>query len=288
MAAIGCCLSRHNGIYVIIGTLIICLFVHKHRFKKIILMLFCILIVYRGFNTLLLSAYGITGTSVSEMMSIPFQQTARYVKEYSGEVTGEEEKIISQVLNFEELSENYNPISSDPVKGTYKSDATKQDIIEYLKIWTMMFFKHPKVYMEATLNNIYGYFFSGSCAVETYTIEYSMSNISHLNESGFDFYTPQGFIFFGRILDIWCNFFYTIPLIGVLGKSYIYTWIVLFFIIRLIWSKRWYKLEIYVPAFILILVCIAGPVNGSIYFRYMYPVAIIMPLLVGRDLFADK
>ena len=70
------------------------------------------------FNSILLPVWGITPGSKGEMLSIPFQQTARYVKEYPEDIMEQERLAIDNLLQYDKLAEAYNPSLSDPVKGT--------------------------------------------------------------------------------------------------------------------------------------------------------------------------
>ena len=50
----------------------------------------------------------ITPSSIRETLSIPFQQTARYVSNYEDEVTEKEKKTIDKVLVYDTLKDDYN------------------------------------------------------------------------------------------------------------------------------------------------------------------------------------
>ena len=89
------------------------------------------------------------------MLSIPFQQTARYVKYYGNDVSTEEEKVIRKVLDYDTIGKNYDPDLSDPVKNTYKQK--DEYLKDYFNIWFEMLKKHPTAYIQATLNGTYGY-----------------------------------------------------------------------------------------------------------------------------------
>ena len=65
------------------------------------------------------------------MFSVPFQQTARYVKEHSEEITTEEAEAIRGILDFDHLAELYNPEISDAVKWTYKDKADNSANMDY-------------------------------------------------------------------------------------------------------------------------------------------------------------
>ena len=68
--------------------------------------------------------YHVEKDSPKEMFSLPFQQTARYVKEYGDEIPGEEREVIAKVLDYDSLAEIYEPMTADPVKTTYRSGST--------------------------------------------------------------------------------------------------------------------------------------------------------------------
>lgn len=72
--------------------------------------------------------YQIEPGSIREALSLPFQQTARYALEYGNEITEEEAAVISNILDYEHLAENYNPRISDPVKRTFNKNATREEL----------------------------------------------------------------------------------------------------------------------------------------------------------------
>ena len=91
--------------------------------------------VSSGFQNFLTRHYNIEPGGIQEALSLPFQQTARYVKEHEEEVTQEEKKAIKGVIAYNKLGKYYNPKISDPVKATYKKKATTKDLTAYLKVW---------------------------------------------------------------------------------------------------------------------------------------------------------
>lgn len=108
-----------------------------------------------GTQTFLTKHYNIEPGGIQEALSLPFQQTARYVKEHEDEVTPEEREAIKGVLVYNKLAKYYNPKISDPVKATYKKKATTQNLAEYIKVWVQQGLKHPMTYIEATMNQNY-------------------------------------------------------------------------------------------------------------------------------------
>ena len=103
------------------------------------------------YNGLLLPALGVIPGETREMLSVPFQQTARFVSEYGGEVTEEERAIIDRMLDYDSLQRIYTPELSDPIKNTYHRDATAQDVAQYLKVWAKLAARHPTCCLSATI-----------------------------------------------------------------------------------------------------------------------------------------
>ena len=111
--------------------------------------------VWEVYQKAILPMAGVKPGGKQEMLSIPFQQTARYVKYYGNDVSTEEEKVIRKVLDYDTIGKNYDPDLSDPVKNTYKQK--DEYLKDYFNIWFEMLKKHPTAYIQATLNGTYGY-----------------------------------------------------------------------------------------------------------------------------------
>lgn len=89
--------------------------------------------------------------SLGEALSLPFQQTARFVSEYASEVTGEERAAIDGVLVYDELAKRYQPELSDPVKAMYRKTATPRDWLAYGQAWASQMIRRPGCYLSATI-----------------------------------------------------------------------------------------------------------------------------------------
>ena len=100
--------------------------------------------------------------NVAEMMSIPFQQTARYLQLYRYELTPSERQGIEAVLgNVEQVARDYDPAISDPVKAHLVKGAGARELAQYMKAWVTGLIHHPKVYVDAFLLHVYGWFDPG-------------------------------------------------------------------------------------------------------------------------------
>ena len=93
---------------------------------------------------------GIVPGGKREMLSIPFQMTARYVKEHPDDITEEESEVIDKMLYMETLAERYDPVSADPVKGfAFYEIHNTPDYLDYIRVWFRQGCRHPGSYVNA-------------------------------------------------------------------------------------------------------------------------------------------
>lgn len=271
-------LFRNNGIYVIVLSLPFLAILDKLNRKRIIISLFVVILVYYVFNALL-PVFKIASSSIREALSIPFQQTARYVKEYGNEVTDEEKNAIDKVLNYETLGERYDPVNADPVKAEYNRKTTTEDLVNYFKVWIKQFVKHPTVYIQATFNNTYGYFYPES-NVRQYTTGFMINSYESLNNTGnFNYEYIKELKGAREGICGLSNLITKLPVTSWLINIAFNIWIILCITMYLIYSKKIKYIIYMIPYIILILVCIASPVNA--FYRYAIPFIFAMPLTVG-------
>lgn len=158
-------LFRNNGIYVVLfsGLVILVLFLKKYGWRKaggLFLGTFSgSLAAGELILFLLAQALGASAGSMGEALSLPFQQTARYLQVYGGQLTLEEREAVEAVLgDVQELAKRYDPDSADPVKAQFRKNASTGELLAYLKQWAHGLIRHPGVYVEAFLAHTYGWF----------------------------------------------------------------------------------------------------------------------------------
>ena len=172
---------RHNGILTIILSLPFFLLLKKNR-KQVIISIISILLIFTLYNGLIV-VFKITPTSKREVLSIPLQQTARLVKQKEEIITEEDKEIINKIIDYSIIKEKYNPSLSDPIKNTFNNQATNDDLINYLKVWSKYLVKEPRLHFEATLSNMYGYIYPNAQNWYFYHLKYDV-----LNEVGYDYH----------------------------------------------------------------------------------------------------
>lgn len=264
---------RNDGIYMVIPPILCLIFIEKHRYcKQFTIVLLAILFVYVGFNKIALPLLHVAPTEESEALSLPAQQTARYLRVYPNDVTAKEKKSLAETFNNpSRLGKLYDPNISDPVKYCIKHDA---NLKKYMQVWVEMGLRHPLVYLNATFAGTNNYYVPWSIAPDfTWCGEISelfkpASLHMHYITSSKVRYT------FSKVVSRVAN----IPFINMFLSSAIAVWLCLL-MGAFLWCRYGFKYLIpIIPIFMNLLVCIASPVNGLV--RYSGCIVFATYLLV--------
>lgn len=259
-------LFRNNGIHLMILLTIFYIVDVIHKKLQIKPLFFLISSIAAG--SLIIQAVCIAfevekpDYAAREMMSVPFQQTARYVRDYGYDVTDEEKEIIGKVLAYDELAERYDPRISDRVKETYTGNS--EYLKPYFKVWYSQFLRHPSCYLHAFWEQNHHMF----------DIVSSTENYQFFDDSL-------------RLADkVFLSICFTImkfPIPWVNSNLALSCYIVLFswIIAHYVHHKR--SLIYYLPLFITMIIALAGPVIQG-HPRYLFPVIYSAPLLLIREL----
>lgn len=281
LSATGTILFRNEGQYVLLMASVGFLFLNRKTRKRFTVVLLYIILFSAGYFHLLLPALGIAPGSRREMFSIPFQQTARYVSEHGDQVTAEERETIDRVLNYEKIAQEYDPILSDNIKDQYREEsATPEALLQYLRCWFKMGLKQPETYLAAFVNFKYEYFYPGHRLLELDDYRRTGFLFSWLTELAEKvgiapaqpavLYDIQGFADDARL-----SLSQFSPLSFFLLSS-LYPFFVILFLCYSLRKKDRIMLSMSLIPFIVLLVCLAGPTNGS-YSRYTFPLALLWP-----------
>ena len=266
-------LVRNNGLFIILFSFPFLIHEEKRQKLILILVLLSTILVYEAHNKILLPALHITNGSVREVLSIPFQQTARYVKYYPNTITKEDQQVIDKILNYDTLATRYKPNISDPVKNEFNKETTTHDLIAYFKVWLKYLFRHPGVYIDATINNVYGYFYPNT---SNWYVYYNYDE--RLIESYLD-YHYNNLNITRNILSSYAVSFPYIPVLGSIVNIGFVVWIYIILLGVFITEHKKQLIALLIPALTLVLILVAGPVNT--YFRYVFPIVLTLPLILN-------
>ncbi len=265
-------LFRNNGIHIIILSFPFLLLLGRKNLMKYLIIFIVVVLSYFTYDKVILPHFKITPGSVREMLSIPFQQTARYVIKNDDKIPEKDKKAIDKILEYDTLKKRYDPEKADDVKNKFNKDATDKDLKNYFKVWFKELKDDPKTYVEATLNNTYGYFYP----VKTNWYIYVKENKT-INNYGFDYHFNDLNVLRSALIAFGLVFPY-IPFLGLIVNIGFNTWILLFMMAYLIYRKKYKEIIYLIPSIIVLLVCFASPVNA--YFRYALPNVFAMPTML--------
>ena len=275
-------LTKNYGMYIIIIVAVVYAVVYRRYILRLLVSFVPVILVYQLlWTSVLLPMWNVAPVGKQEALSVPFQQTARYVTEYADEVTDEEKEAINGVLPYDKLKKLYEPMLSDWVKEKYNQNATDEDMSRYLSAWWKMFLKHPDTYIESILNNTYEYWYIDKISdLEYYEFEPYLQK--HDPEGKYEeLYVTNNYNTGGERYGVY-QFILMLektPIVNIFASLGLLPWLILFMIIFSIFQKRGKYILTYLVPVIIYAICMVGPDNGNS--RYIMPVIYALPYLIA-------
>ena len=289
LTALFLCLSRTNGVYLLLPTAAVLAFVLRGGLRWLAAAaLGTALALVFAFNLLLVPALGIPDATASGLYSVPFQQSARTLRDHT--VSAEEYAEIDRVLDAAALPALYETNISDPVKYTFRQygrgrAAETEALARYRQTWLSMFREYPLTYLEAFVAGSAGYYaFTPKIdASRTYNYQGGVRFTFETVPAGadpLDLHTAQipAFQMARELFAAYARGWRRVPVLELFLFCAAYTWLLAAAALSLIRQKRARELAAFLPALLTLLTCVLSPVND--YFRYFLPVvAVFVPLL---------
>lgn len=278
----GTALSRNDGRYVIFVTLLCALALYRSYWKVHLAgIVFCLLLVF-AVDNIYMPSHNISKGNMGDILSVPLQQTARYLREHPDEVTAEEAAVLREGFTIElnEIANVYNPICSDPVKANFQTHPDSAYLKSYFKVWAQQLLKHPDTYIQAFLNHTYGYFYP-----DQHDYLYNSSHLTGFfyignSDKWHDDYLDIEFGIqdssFRKILQHSFYLVETMPIFSMLFSAGFHTFILLGECAYLLAKKQRRAILFLVPGLIILLLRMFSPVNA--YMRYMLPIMAMLPV----------
>lgn len=293
-ASLALCFTRNNGVYIVLPTLLALAALYglgrtfprrgagRRSARTALGIAVACTAVYLLIMNVAWPALGVSTRENKEMLSIPFQQTARTLLEHPDDVTDAERAAIAAVLPYDELADLYLPDLADPVKESLKDESGNLEgeaRNAYFRAWFSMGLRHPATYLRATLANTYAYFYpwaivgpdvdrplwyvwmQGEPINKTFKVHNLMPD---------EVRRPVT-----KLLDAQLN----IPILSAIYSPALYVWAFLIMLAYAAHRSNRRALALAVPMAMLLLTMLAGPLNGQL--RYVLPIACALPLLAG-------
>lgn len=271
-------LFRNNGLYVVLlsGIVSFLFLFRKYGPRERLRCLFAAfgasVLTAQVILALLASACHASPGSIGEMMSLPFQQTARYLRLYQQEISPEERASIEAVLgDADTVAAKYDPASADPVKALFDRSASKGELVSYMKAWLQGFFRHPGPYFEAFFTHVHGWFTPGV----SNSIRYEADAYETVRQGGL---FPNA----EKLLIFYYRFAARTPL-GLLENVGASVWAL--FLLAFYQRRRRLGAALCAgtPLWVSLLICMASPCFLG-HPRYAFPILFTVPFLYGFTL----
>ncbi len=275
-------LTKNYGMYIIIIVAIVYAIVYRKYILQVLVSFVPIILVYQFlWVSVLLPLWNVAPVGKQEALSVPFQQTARYVSEYGEEVTEEEKEAINGVLPYDKLKKLYEPMLSDWVKEKFNQDASSEDMSRYFSAWWKMFLKHPDTYIESILNNTYEYWYIDKISdLEYYEFEPYLQK--HDPDKQYEeLYVTNNYNTGGERFAVYqlILMLEKTPVVNIFASLGLLPWLILFMILFNIFQKRGKYILTYLVPVIIYAICMVSPDNGNS--RYIMPVIFALPYLIA-------
>ena len=281
LACMGISCNRNEGFYLILAAGVgVGVYAYRILWKcsrakclRILAAVLSPILLFGIYQKVLLPACGVEDNGPKEALSIPFQQTARYVRDYGYELSEEDEEILSKVLDYENLAELYDPVTSDPVKFTYHAE-TPQDLADYFRLWFRQLIRRPGNAVEATMNNAYGWFYQ-----EGYAHNYMMDSRIEGHDVRWEIVQPEKLAGVRQVMERVAKLLSRVPVLNWFENAGFVSWMTILAAAFLLSMKKKKYLLSFIPLFMALLVCVAAP-TFNYQMRYIMPVMFCVPYYI--------
>ncbi len=163
LSAVGMCVFRKPGYYILAFTWIACLILLPGIRRTLLRTLGIATILSWFLMGPLIDLVGIPKGDAREMLSLPIQQTAAvWYGHTHGQITLEPEEAADILELIPESSLNsYHSQISDPVKSGFRTEVLKADPGRYVKLYLKLGLKYPDIYFDAARNMLSGFWAMG-------------------------------------------------------------------------------------------------------------------------------
>ena len=281
------CFLRNNGIYVTALTALVFLpsVVLRRTNVRIFLKIAGSAVVFVILNAVIFKAGHVIvqPNGYKEALSIPFQQTARYVRDYGDDMTPDEREVIDRNLVIDTLASRYDPRISDPVKDHYTG--TRPELAGYIGVWGKLFLRHPLCCISATWDQNRSLMLPDESMTnysfyKDYSVSYELNNCYVGGGEILDSYftSPAGLSGAKDIVIQVCRDMLGVPVISTPWNIACCTILLLLITAVSLLDGRKDELYYLTPLLATLLITIAGPVIYG-HPRYMFPVILALPFV---------
>lgn len=269
---------RNNGFHTFLFCIPFLLWAYRRYWKKMLLLCVICLGLYGIYTGPVYSALGIEPGDPREMCSVLMQSAARvYSLDNSGLTEEQREGILSMI--DEEGLNSYTSRFADPVKAYFHGKEFAKNPLPFLKTWVSVGRSHKKMYVDSFLAGTFGYWYPGNSIEDTGSgrdyFEYYCKEFREDVDVTMESRIPALSEFYRKIGNE--ASFQKVPIVAATFNLGAYTWLWLFTMLLLLYSRQWRRLIVMAPFTGYFLTNLLGPV---VKMRYHYPFIACAPLLL--------
>ena len=145
-------IMRNNGLYIVMLTLLIIMFLCRKNIKRYLLNCVIIIAIYTFYTGPFYDVLNVADGGIEEMLSVPLQQIAR-VYAYEKESIPEDKLEYLHAIIPEKNWEAYRSTVSDFVKSGFREEVFAENPARFIRIWVQIGLEHPLTYINSFLIN---------------------------------------------------------------------------------------------------------------------------------------
>lgn len=289
-----CILSRSAGLNIVLFSLPFLVIFQKGLRQRLLSLipLLASLILSPVIIFFIMTATNALPNPVSEVLSIPMQQSAYAAIQEDNDLSEYELKVLDETYGLDDLDTRFRYYLADNIKNRYAGGS----LSNFADVWVSIGLRHPVEYFDAWANLTYGYWTLDLDPDYPREIGFFKQNTLYWSDEGdpvfentgdpvfdFSFWMPEGFR--NAVLETG-EFLAHLPVIAFLAQGGLYTWLVIIMSAFLLYSRTPRSLICLLPFALLMLSLMFSPRNNTL--RYFLPDICVMPLMVSSCIFFAK
>jgi hypothetical protein len=298
IAAVFVVTMRNNGIHVMALTLPLLLLPLRHYWKRIVVVSAALAAAYALYVGPLYATLDVKPGPKEESYSVPIQQLGLITKLHWDELSPEDRVFISDVFSGrspEDLSDGYVPWLTDPMKLSARKAWGNRSTTEFLTGWARIAATYPVTAIGATLANTVGYWDPEGPSYDG-LVRWSVNDKRQIHldipsgepTSGIAAKIESSGIIPSKSYrdGLHDDGYRAIPVLGLAMSPGPVCWLWLIAAVLVIRRRNGAALAVFVPAGMLLLTFLAGPVSGGQ--RYSLTLFMALPLAVAAVVLAKR
>lgn len=291
--------KKTGAILVVITCLALLIYIHRTRLRLAVALVVAMALFNGLWTSVLLPAWGVAPGQASEMMSIPVQETALYVKRNASHMRADDWKVLSGIYSDpQRLGQAYVPGRSDSARSYWRQRVSGPQLQAYAGWMARSFAKDPYAFLAAPVATALPLFYPVADSQQNalfygrglpggahdHRLENTLMLYSHGKASRGDVQRLlQGTYSASWVVGVYDSFhswYMQMAKVApvLFGKVLYATWIPLFALCYCARKRRGAGAISLVPAVLMLASLFAGPI---VLVRYMVPVVYVAPLVLG-------